>query len=201
VRQVPKIAENGKKGETVKVVLELKLIAFAGLVGLPNAGKSTLISKLSAAKPKIADYPFTTLSPHLGVIYQEYDSLVIADIPGIIEGAHRGDGMGIDFLRHIERNEVLVFLIDLADSTKGSALDVFKILKNEIKSYKASLLEKTFFVVGNKTDLLLVNQKKNSSDLQGYCSDQGIAYLEISAVKGIHLDEFKKKLFGFYHGQ
>jgi len=200
VHQVPKTAESGKKGETIKVVLELKLIAFAGLVGLPNAGKSTLISKISSAKPKIADYPFTTLSPHLGVIYKEYNSLVIADIPGIIEGAHRGDGMGLDFLKHIERNEVLIFLIDLADPTKVSSLEVFKILKNELVSYKASLLKKTFLVVGNKIDLVNQTQEEKSTELESYCLKNGIGYLGISALKGINLDEFKNKLFEFYHG-
>lgn len=199
VRQVPRIAESGEKGETIKVILELKLIAFAGLVGLPNAGKSTLISKISSAKPKIADYPFTTLSPNLGVVYREYQSLVLADIPGIIEGAHRGDGMGLDFLRHVERNEVLIFLIDLADPTSGSPLEVFKILRNELSSYKASLLEKTFFVVGNKTDLVMQDQDGGSNELENYCSENGIPYLEISALTGANLDEFKEKLFGFYH--
>lgn len=201
VRQVPRIAETGNRGETIKVILELKLIAFAGLVGLPNAGKSTLISKISSAKPKIADYPFTTLSPHLGVIYRDYDSLVIADIPGIIEGAHRGEGMGLDFLRHIERNEVLVFLIDLADPAKGSPLEVFKILKKELSSYKANLLKKTFLVIGNKTDLIDQTAKKNPEELEHYCKKNGISYMEISAIKGIGLEEFKERLFGFYYGK
>jgi GTP-binding protein len=113
VQQAPRKFLQGKKGESIKVVLDLKLIAFAGLVGLPNAGKSTLISKISNARPKIADYPFTTITPNLGVVYRDYDSLVLADIPGIIEGAHRGTGMGSQFLKHIERTRVLVYIIDV----------------------------------------------------------------------------------------
>lgn len=140
--QVPRYAQPGEKGETITVMLELKLIAFAGLVGFPNAGKSTLISKISKAKPKIADYPFTTLTPHLGVVYNEFDTLVVADIPGIIEGAHLGEGRGIDFLRHIERNKVLVFLLDASPFAELPPLETFKTLRNELKFHKTNLLRK-----------------------------------------------------------
>lgn len=199
VNRAPRRAEPGQKGETIKVVLELKLMAFAGLVGLPNAGKSTLISKISGARPKIADYPFTTLHPHLGVVYQGYDSLVIADIPGIIEGAHKGEGMGLDFLRHIERNTVLVFLIDLADRLKSTPFQTLMVLKNELKSYKGDLLKKKFFVVGSKMDLLNETGRKETGPLQEYCRKQNVSYLEVSALKGTNLEVFKNRLFEYYH--
>jgi GTP-binding protein len=199
VRQAPRIAERGGKGESIKVILELKLIAFAGIVGLPNAGKSTLISKISAAKPKIADYPFTTLTPHLGVIYSNDDSLVVADIPGIIEGAHQGEGMGLDFLKHIERNEVLIFLIDISLNQPSSPLEVLFMLRNELKSYKPALLAKKFLVVGNKADLIAGECRETADGLRAYCRQNKIAYLEISALKGLNLNQFKKKLFEYYH--
>ncbi len=196
VNQAPKTAKKGKPGESVKVVLELKLIAFAGLVGFPNAGKSTLISKLSGAKPKIADYPFTTLTPHLGVVYQGYESLVIADIPGIIEGAHKGEGMGTDFLRHIERNRVLVYLINMGDPSGETALKRLKVLMNELRSYKLELMGKRQLIVANKIDLLdNVDEDKDLKDLRKYCLKEGLELLEISALKEINLNQLKNKLF------
>ncbi len=199
--RAPRITESGQKGETVKVILELKLIAFAGLVGLPNAGKSTLISKISGAKPKIADYPFTTLSPNLGVVYRDYESLVLADIPGIIEGAHRGEGMGLDFLRHIERNRVLVFLLDISGYVEESPLSTLQTLMAELNSYDRRLLKKDFMVVGNKVDLLEGQGREGADELAGFCRQKNYSYLEISAIKGIRLEEFKSKLFEFYRNQ
>ncbi|MCK4763691.1 MAG: GTPase ObgE [Candidatus Aminicenantes bacterium] len=198
VNRAPKFARSGEEGETIKVILELKLIAFAGLVGLPNAGKSTLISKISGAKPKIAAYPFTTLTPNLGVVYKGYDSLVVADIPGIIEGAHKGEGMGIDFLKHIERNRVLIFLLDVSGYAQPGPLKTFEILRDELKSYKTNLTRKRYFVVGNKIDLL---EKKDGEvkELEDYCAREGIPYIEISALKGINLEKFKELLFELYH--
>jgi GTP-binding protein len=201
VNQAPRITESGQTGETIKVVLELKLIAFAGLVGLPNAGKSTLISRVSGAKPKIADYPFTTLSPNLGVVYWDYESLVLADIPGIIEGAHRGEGMGLDFLRHIERNRVLVFLLDISGFTEQPPLTTLKTLMAELRSYDRHLLKKDFMVVGNKVDLLEGRERDSADELASFCRQNDYSYLEISAVKGIRLEEFKSKLFEFYRNQ
>lgn len=200
-RQAPRISEPGGKGETIKVVLELKLIAFAGIVGLPNAGKSTLISRVSSAKPKIAHYPFTTLTPHLGVVYNDYDSLVIADIPGIIEGAHRGEGMGLDFLRHIERNRVLIFLIDVSGQAIPSPLKAFEILRKELKSYSVGLTHKRFFVVGNKSDLLKPEGRMGADQLKKACRDNHIDYLEISALNGSNLSVFKERLFSYYYEQ
>jgi GTP-binding protein len=200
-RQAPRTAESGSKGETVKVVMELKLIAFAGMVGLPNAGKSTLLSKITSAKPKIADYPFTTLIPYLGVMYEGYNSLIMADIPGIIEGAHKGEGMGLDFLRHIERNELLIFLIDLSADSLISPLDVFKLLRNELKSYKSSLYSKKFIVVGNKIDQVSEKEAKDIETLKAYCREHQIDFMEISALKETNLDELKRKIFGYFNAK
>ena len=196
--QAPKFAQKGEQGETVKVILELKLIAFAGLVGLPNAGKSTLISKISGAKPKIADYPFTTLTPNLGVVYKDYDSLVVADIPGIIEGAHKGEGMGLDFLKHIERNRVLIFLLDVSGYAETGPVKAFEILQDELSAHKAKLMRKKYFATANKIDL--INEKSTEiEELKEYCMRKKIPCIEISALKGINLDKFKEKLFELYY--
>ncbi len=196
VNQAPKFAKKGKPGESLKVILELKLIAYAGLVGFPNAGKSTLISKISGAKPRIANYPFTTLSPYLGVVYQGFQSLVIADIPGIIEGAHKGEGMGTDFLRHIERNRVLIFLIGVGDFSNRDPVEELSILMNELQSYKKDMLSKKHIVVANKIDLLdNIEESEELRTLREYCKKNNLEFLEISALREINLNLFKNKLF------
>jgi len=153
--QTPRESEPGTPGVERWLRLELKLMADVGLVGLPNAGKSTLLSRLSHATPKIADYPFTTLRPQLGLVQLSGDRrFVIADIPGLIEGAHDGTGLGSQFLRHIERTRVIVHVVDVGDETTGTKpIDAYKTIRRELREYSETLAEKTELVVGNKTDL------------------------------------------------
>lgn len=163
-RKTPRFAESGKPGVYKKLILELKLIADVGLVGFPNAGKSTLISVISAAKPKIADYPFTTLEPNLGIVkYKDYKTFTVADIPGIIEGAHQGKGLGIKFLRHIERTRIILFLIEI--TSKDYQKD-FNILYNELKNYSKKLVNKRILVALSKSDLVDQDSIKRLSSVK-----------------------------------
>ena len=150
-KQAPRKAQPGIEGETGIFEIELKILADVGLVGLPNAGKSTLLATISSARPKIADYPFTTLKPNLGIVkYGEYDSFVMADIPGLIKGASLGKGLGHQFLRHIERNRVHLFLIDCLED---KPLDVYKTLKNELQNFNEDLINKPYLICRTKSDL------------------------------------------------
>ena len=150
-RQTPRYAQSGTEGQKGTYELELKILADVGLVGLPNAGKSTLLSVVSKAQPKIADYPFTTLDPHLGIVkYEEFKSFVMADIPGLIEGASKGKGLGHKFLKHIERNKLLLFLIDSLDPDPSQT---FEILKNELLTFNKSLSLKPIILVRTKSDV------------------------------------------------
>ncbi len=154
-RQAPRFSEEGKSGEQRELILELKLMADAGLVGFPNAGKSTLISAISAASPKIADYPFTTLAPSLGVVrFRNVEPFVVADIPGIIEGAHHGKGLGIQFLKHIERTRVLVYVLDVTEIRGSDPIETIEKLNGELKAFNPALLERPNLVAVNKIDLL-----------------------------------------------
>lgn len=160
---VPRIAEKGEPGETSEIELELRLIADVGLVGFPNAGKSTFLSVVSSARPKIADYPFTTLEPNLGVVSFGDKQVVIADIPGIIEGASSGKGLGLEFLRHIKRTKVLLYMIDVSGFDGKAPYDVYKVLNSELKKYSKYLSKKHMIIALNKldaTDTALENVKK-----------------------------------------
>ena len=189
-RQAPRIAEPGQKGEERWLQLELKLLADVGLVGLPNAGKSTLISVVSAARPKIADYPFTTLEPNLGVVTwggtrdQEYH-FTVADIPGLIEGAHEGKGLGIQFLKHIERTLLLLHLVDVSEIGPEDPVHDFEVVRAELASYNQPLAEKPFLVAATKIDVAGEGEKKER--LRRYCKQKKIPFFEISAAtsKGI----------------
>ncbi|MEI6848070.1 MAG: GTPase ObgE [Chlorobiaceae bacterium] len=185
-RQVPRFAEPGQKGDTLVLDMELKLMADVGLVGFPNAGKSTLISVISAAKPKIADYPFTTLVPNLGIVrYEEYKSFVMADIPGIIEGAAEGKGLGIQFLRHIERTKILAILVS-ADSPDIAA--EYCTLLGELEKFDKQLLNKPRIVVMTKIDIA-------PEDFEIPFLEKGIKVLSISSVTGKGLKELKDELW------
>ncbi len=190
--QTPRYAQPGMEGEERDVILELKVLADVGLVGFPNAGKSTLLSVLTSAKPKIADYPFTTLKPNLGIVaYRDFQSFVIADIPGIIEGAAEGKGLGHYFLRHIERNSTLLFLIpaDSADIKKE-----YDILLNELAEYNPELLDKSRLVAISKSDML---DEELKAEMKKELNKQfkGIPYLFISSVAQQGLTELKDKLW------
>ena len=177
--RAPDFAEMGTKGESRWVELELKLIADVGLIGLPNAGKSTFLSVITSAKPKVANYPFTTLRPILGVVKRGDYSFVVADIPGIIEGAHKGKGLGHEFLRHIERTRILLHLIDLSDE---NFIKTFNTVNTEMKLYSAKLMLKPQIVVGTKLDI--VGDKSRANHFVDYFKSKGYPVFVISAVTG-----------------
>ena len=188
-RQTPRYAQPGIPGQELWVVLELKLLADVGLVGLPNAGKSTSLSVVSEAKPEIADYPFTTLVPNLGVVgYRDHRSFVMADIPGIIEGASEGKGLGLRFLRHIERNSVLLFLVpaDADDIAKE-----YEVLLNELKTYNPEMLDKERILAVSKADML---DEELMAEIRPTLPE-GLPHLFISSVTQQGLVELKDKLW------
>ncbi|MEE4285381.1 MAG: GTPase ObgE [Mariniphaga sp.] len=186
--QTPRYAQPGEEGEEGWKILELKVLADVGLVGFPSAGKSTLLSVVSAAKPKIADYPFTTLTPNLGIVgHREQQSFVMADIPGIIEGAHEGKGLGLRFLRHIERNPMLLFMVP-ADS--ADHLKEYNILLNELEKYNPELLDKQRFLAISKADMLDEElMKEISAELNE------IPHLFFSSVTGFNVQQLKDKIW------
>jgi GTPase len=189
-RQAPRFAQPGEAGEERALSIELKLIADVGIVGLPNAGKSTLISVISAARPKIADYPFTTLVPNLGVVTADDDeTFVVADIPGLIEGAHEGHGLGDRFLRHVERCSILVHLVDLASSAATDADAA--VVAEELRSYSGTLGAKPRIVVGSKVDSA---HEGASENLRKWAASSGYDYHEISAVTGTGVRELTRRL-------
>ena len=182
-RQAPHFAQDGHQGCERWITLELKLLADVGVIGLPNSGKSTLVSRVSAAKPKIADYPFTTLVPSLGVVsYSDYKTFVIADIPGLIEGAHEGIGLGTTFLRHIERTRVLIHLLDGSKVAPQNPLRDFEIVNDELKSHNPALAERPQVVAVNKMDL--PESEENFLYLKEQFKELGIEVFPLSAATG-----------------
>jgi len=192
-RQAPRFAEPGGEGESRSLQLELKLLADVGLVGLPNAGKSTLLSRVSAARPKIADYPFTTLTPHLGVVVRDAGarSLVFADIPGLIEGAHAGAGLGHRFLRHVERCRVLLHLVDLC--AEASVAEQVAVIRTELELHDATLVTRRMLLVGTKLDA--APDPARLAELRAVAARLGVDAVAISAVSGAGLDEMLELTF------
>lgn len=190
-RQAPRFAQGGEKGIEKEIILELKLIADVGLVGFPNVGKSTILSIVTSARPKIADYHFTTLEPNLGVVKTEYgDSFVIADIPGIIEGASQGIGLGLKFLRHIERTRLLLHVIDVSGSEDRTPVEDFKIINEELKKYSEKLSTRKQIIVANKVDAL--QDETLFKDLEELAKKENIRIFKVSAATGEGLKELFK---------
>ncbi|HIE04578.1 MAG TPA: GTPase ObgE, partial [Candidatus Latescibacteria bacterium] len=180
--RAPRYAERGGRGQERWIELELKLFADVGMVGFPNVGKSTLLSRLSAAHPKVADYPFTTLEPALGVVrLGDYESFVLADLPGLVEGAHLGKGLGLQFLRHVERTKALLFLIESTSPDPEGDLDK---LMHELRSYSSELLAKPYVVAMSKADLVLPGERRGLD---------GATF--VSSVTGEGLEELVRKLW------
>jgi GTP-binding protein len=192
--QTPTEHEDGRPGEERHLRLELKLLADVGLVGFPNAGKSTLIARISAAKPKIADYPFTTLEPNLGVVSanDDYTSFVVADIPGLIEGAHEGHGLGIQFLRHVERTRLLVHLVDVSESSGRDPVNDFHVILNELASFSEELAAKPMFIVASKIDV--AQDQERIEAVRALAEARGLPFFEISAVTGQGIDVLKRAM-------
>ncbi len=185
--RAPRHHEPGRPGQERNLVLELKLIADVGLIGLPNAGKSTLISVISAARPKIADYPFTTLEPHLGVVdLGDFRTCVVADIPGLIEGAHEGAGLGDRFLRHIERTKLLVHLVDVS-SLATDPIEAYRTIRHELSAYSANVADKPEIVVANKIDAL--DDPERLTEFKSFCTQSGLEFYALSAAAGTGIKE------------
>jgi GTP-binding protein len=200
--QAPREHEDGHPGEERHLRLELRLLADVGLVGFPNAGKSTLISVISAARPKIANYPFTTLEPNLGVVNADGGggsegrevgrTYVVADLPGLIEGAHEGAGLGIRFLRHVERTRLLVHLIDTSDASDEDPIHSFEVIAGELKAFSESLAEKPMIVVATKLDA--TTDRMRLEALRTFSSERGLEFHAISAVTGEGVRELVRSI-------
>jgi GTP-binding protein len=193
--QAPTEHEPGRPGDEKRLRLELKLLADVGLVGFPNAGKSTLISRISAARPKIADYPFTTLEPNLGVVSAGDETFVVADIPGLIEGAHLGHGLGVQFLRHIERTRLLVHLVDVSEATGRDPVDDFRIVMEELEGFSPELVTKPMFLVASKVDV--AQDPARIEALRSLAAARQMPFYEISSVTGQGIEGLKYDLAQF----
>ncbi len=202
VNQAPDYAQPGEEGEAIEVKLELKLIADVGIIGFPNAGKSTLISRISAARPKIADYPFTTLTPNLGVVKAgDYTSFVVADIPGLVKGAHTGVGLGIQFLKHIERTRLFIHLIDASGMSARDPLEDYEDINNELKMYDENNKDKEgFFPLSTRPQFVVLNKIDTLSESQltklkkQFKEASGTEPYAVSAVTGKNIKEFIQEL-------
>jgi GTPase len=192
VHQAPTEHETGRPGEEKHLRLELKLLADVGLVGFPNAGKSTLISRISAAKPKIADYPFTTLEPNLGVVQFGDRSFVVADIPGLIEGAHEGHGLGIQFLRHVERTRLLVHLVDASEFSGRDPAHDFDVIMSELGSFSDDLIHKPMLVVASKIDV--AQDPGRVAAIEAKAAEANLPFLKISSVTGEGIEQLKARM-------
>ncbi|MBZ5601940.1 MAG: GTPase ObgE [Acidobacteriia bacterium] len=190
--QAPTEHEPGKPGDERRLRLELKLLADVGLVGFPNAGKSTLISRISAARPKIADYPFTTLEPNLGVASVDDKTFVVADIPGLIEGAHTGHGLGIQFLRHIERTALLAHLVDVSEMSGRDPVHDFDVVMEELRSFSPTLVEKPMIVVATKIDA--AQDPERLAALERHAQKLNLPFYQISSVTGSGIDPLKRAM-------
>jgi GTP-binding protein len=189
----PKKAQDGAQGDRRVLRLELKLLADVGLVGFPNAGKSTLISRISAARPKIADYPFTTLEPNLGVVAMDSErSFVVADIPGLIEGAHLGHGLGIQFLRHIDRTRLLLHLIDVSQGNDRDPVEDFHTIQNELAQHSVELAQKPRLIAATKMDAVDTAKLRK---LEQWCGQNHVEMIKISSVTGEGLEELKRSIY------
>jgi GTP-binding protein len=190
--QAPTEHEMGFPGQDRVLRLELKLLADVGLIGFPNAGKSTLISRISAARPKIADYPFTTLEPNLGVVSVGDHSFVVADIPGLIEGAHEGHGLGIQFLKHVERTRLLIHLVDVSEFTGRDPVHDFEVIMSELASFSEEMVEKPMFLVASKIDVAQDTDRIES--LRELAREKDLPFFEISSVTGQGIDALKYQM-------
>jgi len=200
--QAPRESEEGQPGEERRLRLELKLLADVGLVGLPNAGKSTLISRISAARPKIADYPFTTLEPNLGVVSADSAkqgpsreigrTFVVADLPGLIEGAHEGVGLGTRFLRHVERTRLIAHLVDTSDTTTSDPIHDFEVIRGELAAFSASLEAKPTIVVATKLDA--TTDPSRLERLRAFCAARGLEFHAISSATGEGVTELVRAM-------
>jgi len=195
-RRAPRFCENGDPGEEAELRLELRLIADVGLVGFPNVGKSSILAAISNAQPKIADYPFTTLSPNLGVIQSGYERVVIADIPGLIEGAHTNKGLGLEFLRHIARSRLLIHVLNLESGDFDELIGELETVRNEMRSYDDHLNERPYFVAANKLDTL-EHPEPLINSLKEYFDAAGIKFCPISALTGEGIPELVKQIIVF----
>lgn len=193
-RQAPRFSTPPGEGEEHWILLELKILADVGLVGLPNAGKSSLLARISSARPKVAPYPFTTLNPNLGVVESpDGERMVVADLPGLVEGAHRGVGLGLRFLRHVERTRLLLYVLDLDPQREKGPLEDLNILRQELEMYQPELLHRPFLVALNKADL--PGARLRALQLRNLLGQDSLKCFDVSALTGEGLDDLLRELF------